>query len=59
MNPRTPFTTIGKNDSRNASAILDSIPRPSQMIRIGATATFGVALTATSEFMIAPPAVVE
>src|SRR6266540_2432929 len=39
--------TIGKNDSRKDIPIFELVPRPSHRIRIGATATFGVALSAT------------
>src|SRR4051794_26122426 len=51
LRPRVVLMTMGKNDSRNAIAYLDEAPVPSQMIRIGATATFGVEFTPTSVVM--------
>jgi hypothetical protein len=40
------FTTIGKNEIRNAVKIAGMVPMPNQMMRIGTTATFGIALNA-------------
>ena len=42
--PVATFTTIGKNEIRNAVRIAGTTPMPNQMIRIGTTATFGMEL---------------
>lgn len=46
--PAVVSTMIGKNDTSQTIASLDSIPVPSQIITIGASATFGTDCSATS-----------
>ena len=42
--PVATFTTIGKNEIKNAVSTAGTTPIPNQMIRIGTTATFGIEL---------------
>ena len=42
--PVATFTTIGKNEIRNAVSTAGMKPIPNQSTRIGTTATFGIAL---------------
>ena len=42
--PVATFTTIGKNEIRNAVSTAGMKPMPNHSTRIGTTATFGIAL---------------
>ena len=46
--PVATFTTIGKNEMTKAVITAGSAPTPTQIIRIGTIATFGIALKAIS-----------
>src|SRR6478736_5254449 len=46
--PVATFTTMGKNEIRNAVSTAGTQPTPNQITRIGTTATFGMALKPTS-----------
>ena len=46
--PVATLTTMGKNEIRKAVSTGGTQPTPNQMMRIGTTATFGMALKPTS-----------